>query len=376
SISQTLNLPTMLRSLLLFLISLGFFLCSQAQEEIRSLPGTDYAFTTEVDLSATPVKNQGASGTCWSFSTVSFLESELIRMGKGEHDLSEMFVVRKIYPAKAQRYVRLHGHSQFSPGGTFHDVNNVLREHGVVPQAAYGGKVVNSKRHDHGELDRVLESFVETVVKSRGELTDRWPVALEGILDAYLGVVPTTFQYQGKSYTPQSFAEMLELDADNYYEFTSLASAPYYQKIELEIPDNWDAHRMYNIPLEELMDLMESAVREGYTVAWDGDVSEKGFEHRKGIATLGEMENEEITPGLRQAAFDNYATTDDHLMHLTGLAKDQTGRLFFLTKNSWGDSNSCGGFLYMSEPYARMKTVHIMVHQDAVPKEVMQQLKK
>ena len=287
-----------------------------------------------------------------------------------------MFVVRKIYPAKAQRYVRLHGNSQFSPGGTFHDVNNVLREHGVVPQVVYGGKLANPKRHDHGELDRVLESFVETVVESRGELTDRWPMAVEGILDAYLGEVPATFTYEGKSYTPQSFAEMLELDADNYYEFTSLTSGPYYQKIELEIPDNWDAHRMYNIPLEELMELMESAIREGYTVAWDGDVSEKGFEHRKGIATLGDMEDEEITPALRQAAFDNYATTDDHLMHLTGLAKDQEGKLFFLTKNSWGESNSCGGFLYMSEPYARMKTVHIMVHKDAVSEEIMQKLGK
>ena len=370
----------------LLLLLLGARALLWAQEEVRHLPGSDRAFSIEVDLAATPIKNQGSSGTCWSFSTLSFLESELLRQGQGEHDLSEMYIVREIYQDKAQHYVRMHGHARFSPGGTFHDVNNVLRDHGLVPQAAYRGKIVNPGRHDHDELDRVLEAVVQAVVPSRGGLTDRWPLAIEGVLDAYLGPMPETFAYQGQTYTPRSFADMLGLDAEDYIELASFTHAPYYEPFVLEVPDNWDAHRVYNLPLDELMQVMEQALRQGYTVAWDGDVSEEGFRHRRGLATVPvvdrptSQEKKAAAEALlsavsRQEAFDQLQTTDDHLMHLTGLARDQHGQLFFLTKNSWGESNSCGGYLYMSDSYARLKTVHIMVHKDAVPTAIMEKLK-
>lgn len=356
-----------------------------AQEEVRLLPGTPYTFNIEVDLATTPVKNQARSGTCWSFSTLSFLESELLRMGKGEYDLSEMYVVRQIYKAKAEHYVRFHGKTQFSPGGTFHDVNHVLRDEGLMPQEAYGGLLVNADYHDHGELDHIMQAMVEGLVAHKKPLSSRWQAAIDGILDAYLGELTPTFSYKGKTYTPRSFAKTLGVDHEDYIEFTSFTHHPYHETFILEIPDNWDHHRMYNLPLEELMQVMTYALKSGYTVAWDGDVSEKGFQHKQGIAIVStdglETDTEilpreiSITPELRQMAFDDQRTTDDHLMHITGLATAQDGSLFFLTKNSWGERNNCGGYLYMSEAYAQYKTVHIMVHKDAVPKEIMDRLK-
>lgn len=374
------------RSLLFLLLMCSLGLPGWAQEEGLRLEGTPYVFTVEVELASTRVKNQGRSGTCWSFSTLSFLESELLRMGRGEYDLSEMFVVRNIYEAKAQHYLRFQGHARFSAGGTFHDVNHVLRDHGLMPQSAYPGRLVNPERHDHSELDAVLAAVVEALVEQRSPLSSRWPSAISGILDAYLGEQPEEFAYEGKSYTPRSFADMLGVKADDYLEFASFTHHPFYETFVLEVPDNWDHHRLYNLPLDELMQVMTHALENGYTVAWDGDVSEDGFRHRPGLANVPdpsfEASREEeiptelsITPGLRQIAFDDQRTTDDHLMHLTGLAKDQNGTTFFLTKNSWGQSNSCGGYLYMSEAYARYKTVHIMVHRDAVPKAILQKLK-
>lgn len=371
---------------LLTLIALiALCLPTRAQEEVRRLDGTPYAFTVEVDLAATPVKSQGASGTCWSFSTLSFLESELLRQGQGAYDLSEMYVVRKIYEAKAAHYLRFQGHARFSPGGTFHDVNHVLRDYGLMPQSAYSGRLVNPARHDHGELDGVLTAMVEALVAQGKPLSTRWRAALSGVLDAYLGELPETFTYEGETYTPRSFADELGVSADEYLEFASFTHHPYYEQFVLEIPDNWDHHRMYNLPLDELMEVMTYALENGYTVAWDGDVSEETFRHRPGLANVpdpavaasreGEIPVElTVTPELRQVAFDDQRTTDDHLMHITGLAKAQDGSPFFLTKNSWGDSNACGGYLYLSEAYARYKTVHIMVHQDAVPKKILKKL--
>lgn len=376
----------MMRSLLFLLLMLSFGLTSWGQEEVRRLEDTPYAFTVKVDLASTPVKNQGRSGTCWSFSTLSFLESELLRMGKGEYDLSEMYIVRKIYQAKAQHYVRFQGNARFSAGGTFHDVNHVLRDYGLMPQSAYAGRLVNPERHDHSELDNLLSAMVKALVEQRSPLSTRWQSAVSGVLDAYLGDQPEEFTYEGKSYTPRRFADMLGVEAEDYIEFASFTHHPFYEKFVLEIPDNWDHHRMYNLPLDELMQVMTHALENGYTVAWDGDVSEDGFRHRPGLANVPDPSFEAssadevpteltITPGLRQIAFDDQRTTDDHLMHITGLAQDQIGTPFFLTKNSWGDSNSCGGYLYMSEAYARYKTVHIMVHQDAVPKAILKKLK-
>ncbi|WNJ19402.1 C1 family peptidase [Pontibacter sp. G13] len=365
-----------------------------AQEVRKNRPDGGYLFTIDHDIAATEVKSQDRSGTCWSYSTVSFLESELIRTGKGSHDLSEMFVVRNTYPKKVELYLRMQGNSRLSAGGTFHDVLNVLRTDGIVPQEAFSGLADGEQSHNHAELDALMETMAKTWVDNpAGKLSTKWKPALEGVLDAYLGQDITEFEYQGKSYSPQSFAEELELDADEFIEFTSFIHQPFYEKNLLEIPDNWDYHQMYNLPLEELVEVMDYALSNGFTVAWDADVSEKTFSHKNGVAVMpatpyrklsaderkalfNEPQPElEVTPENRQAAFDDYTTTDDHLMHITGMAHDQNGTPYYLVKNSWGDSNACGGYLYVSLPYVQAKTIHILIHKDAVPKEIMKKLK-
>ncbi|MCI4670249.1 MAG: C1 family peptidase [Bacteroidia bacterium] len=356
-----------------------------AQEETRknTLDGP-YEFTIEHEVAATPVKSQGRTGTCWSFSTTSFLESELIRKGNDPMDLSEMFVVRNIYREKAALYVRMQGKGQFSPGGTFHDVMNVMEKYGMVPEKVYSGRRKDSEAHNHGEMDAVLEGMLKALVKRR-TLTDKWKPAVEAVLDTYLGTLPETITKGDVMYTPKTFAEDFGIKKEDYIELSSFTHHPYYDKFVLEIPDNWDWNQVYNLPLDELMAVMNNALVNGYSVAWDGDVSEKGFMHGKSIAIVPKdpnaklgaevLEEMEITPEIRQEAFDNYKTTDDHLMHITGMAKDESGKLFYLTKNSWGDkSNFCGGYLYMSEAYARYKTVHIMVHKDAIPSQIAEKL--
>ena len=367
-------------------------LAAQTETEIRNRPDGDYRFTPVISLEATPVRDQGASGTCWSFSTLSFLESELLRQGRGTHDLSEMYVVRQIYAAKVDRYVRYHGNSTLGPGGLFHDVATVVRQHGLVPEAVYSGRLVDPDRHRHNEMDAVIVSMAKSLVEQRS-LSPRWREAVAGVLDAYLGTPPDTFTYEGQRYTPRSFADALGIDPDDYVEFTSFTHHPYYEKAVLEVPDNWDAYPMYNLPLEELVALTHHALAEGYTVAWDADVSEPYFSHGDGVAVvpapswtaLSRSEQaarmrtpgpeQAITPELRQAGFDDFSTTDDHLMHITGLVRDQDGTPYFAVKNSWGTSNHCGGYVYVSEAYFRYKTIHILVHREAVPRELRRQLK-
>lgn len=369
--------------LILFLASLPLV----AQEEtIRNKPGGNYEFTVEVSLDATPVKDQGRSGTCWSFSTVSFLESELLRTGKGQHDLSEMYVVRQIWPMKADQYVRMHGSARLSGGGLFHDVNTIYSHTGIMPEAAYSGKMVDPSQHNHGEMEAMIESFVKAVAQNKNkQLTPQWDDALEGILDAYLGEVPETFEYMGESYTAESFAESLELDMDEYVELMSFDFQSYNEQSVLMVPDNWDYARMWNVELDDLVATVDHALENGFTIAWDADVSEKYFSHRNSLAVVpasdwADMSADErtalfmapqpemkITAENRQEAFDNQNTTDDHLMHITGMAKDQNGTKYYLVKNSWGDSNSCGGYVYVSEAYFRYKTIHVLLHKDGVP---------
>ena len=382
-----------LAGLLVLNLLIPLFLSAQT-EIIRNKKDGGYIFTIENQLAATPVKSQDRTGTCWSFSTVSFMESELLRMGKGEFDLSEMFVVRNIYPEKASLYMRMQGNSRFSPGGTFHDVHTVFNKYGMVPESAFSGKQTKEEKHMHFEMDKVLKSMCDALISNpNGKLSDHWMDAIHGVLDAYLGERPETFTYKGKSYTPKSFAASLEINTDDYVELSSFTHHPWYNKFVLEIPDNWDYNQVYNVPLDEMVATIKHALKSGYTVAWDADVSEKTFSHKNGVAIIpaknwGELSASErnqlfdapaeelnVTPEIRQTSFDNYETTDDHLMHIVGLAKDQNGKPYFMVKNSWGsETNQCGGFVYTSEAYIRYKTIHILLHKDALPEDLKEKL--
>ncbi len=353
-----------------------------------------FEFTPVTEVKCTSVKNQARTGTCWSFSTTSFIEAELIRMGKDNLDLSEMFNVRHTYPLKARNYVRLHGNITFGQGSLFQDVLNVIRKEGFVPESVYSGQVIGETRHNHNELFAALRGFLDGIIKTR-KLTPVWPQAVEALLDTYLGPLPGDFVYKGKKFTARSFAHSTGFKSDDYVELTSYTHHPFYSRFALEIPDNWARNQAYNLPLDEMMAVLDHALNKGYTVAWDGDTSEKSFLHKKGVALLplkdwddrtkeerkkiGDAPETEkkVSQELRQQYFDNYTSQDDHLMHITGRARDQNGTKYYITKNSWGEKeNPFNGFLHMSESYARAKTVSILVHKDAVPQRIAKKLKQ
>ncbi len=380
--------------------------CVASAQETSETP-EGYKFTMVKEVAATPVKDQSSSGTCWSFSGNAMLESELLRMGKGEVDLSEMWIVRHTYFDKAVKYVRMHGAMGFGGGGALHDVTNVIREYGVVPEEVYQGLNYGTDFHKHAELDAVIAAYVKAVVAAPGRtLTPAWQEGLNGILDAYLGPVPEKFTYQGKEYTPKSFAASLGLDMDDYVSFTSFTHHPFYTQFAIEVPDNWAAGLSYNIPLDVFTDLMEHAVESGYSIGWASDVSEPGFSYNKGLAVIPEADvknmddtekakwekltaaerqaalykldkpgkEKEITQELRQQAFDNYSTTDDHGMLIVGIATDQIGNKYYKVKNSWGTGQLYGGYFYASYPFVAYKTMNIMVHKDAVPADLRKKL--
>jgi len=352
-----------------------------------------YKFEMVKEVKTTPVKNQANSGTCWSFATTSFIESELIRLGKGEHILSPMFSVRLAYLPKAVNYIRYSGLTNFGNGGQAHDVINVIKEHGFIPEEIYNGMKIGEENHNHGELDAVLKAIVDAVNKNRGgKITPRWKDVVESTLNIYLGTPPKEFSYQGKTYTPKSFAESLGFKPEDYVELTSYMHHPFYTKFDLEVPDNWSKDQYYNIPVDDVIKIMDNAILNGYSVAWDGDVSEKKFD-KKGFAIVpldeepavdklkkdsveAQPEKEKvINQRMRQETFDNRTTTDDHLMHVTGIAKDQNGTKYYYTKNSWGTKDKkYDGYWYISEPYVRLKTIAIMVHKDAIPSEIKNKL--
>ena len=363
-----------------------------------------YVFTKVIDLPATSVKDQSATGTCWSYATTSFIESELLRTTKDTFDLSEMFSARKAYEAKAINYVRLHGLANFAEGGQAHDVMNVIRKYGMLTEAAYSGLSNGQIKPNHREMDALLLAMVGAIAKNpAGKLSPEWSNTISSVLDVYLGKVPATF---GKANTNAvEFGK--KINPDDYVEITSYTHHPYYSTFVLEIPDNWSDGSYYNVPPDEMIRIMDYALSKGYTIDWDGDVSDKGFSHKNGLAIVQETNIENmsgterskweslsekdrkaqlytfdkpvpekiITTEMRQAAFDNLSATDDHLMHITGTVTDQNGKRYFRTKNSWAaESNNYGGYLNMSEAYIRLNTISIMVHKDAIPKEIGKKL--
>lgn len=358
-------------------------------------------FTTLVDLPATPVKNQASTGTCWCFASVSFLESELLRLGKGEYDLSEMYIVRNNYIDRLKdNYIR-RGKGNLGPGSVAHDVLRVFREYGIIPDEVYNGLNYGSPTHNHGEMQRFINAVAEIPVALKRESDQYWMI-VNDILNAYLGKVPSSFTYNGRQYTVESFTNNLGLNMDDYVEITSFTHFPFYTQKALEIPDNWSMEKMYNVPIDELVEITDYALNNGYTVAWDADVSEKGFSHANGVAQLTEpatinrnarddrsrfetnvplaqgprrVDEMEATQESRQQGFEDFTTTDDHLMHITGIVTDQYGKKYYKTKNSWGtDRSEYEGYLNTSENYFRGKTIAIVVHKNAIPEDIKKKM--
>jgi len=349
----------------------------QAQETEKP-----YRFIVTHEIEHTPAKNQARTGTCWCFSTVSFIESEAMRLGADALDLSEMYMVNYNYRKKAENYVRMHGRANFGQGSLSHHVMDRFYEKGIVPESVYDGMKLGKDYHDHSEMFRVLKGIADGVIGARRP-TIQWKNAFVSALNAYLGIPPENFEYEDKLYTPLSFAETRVLiNPDDYIELTSYTYAPFYSQCILKVPDNWDYNdEFYNIPLDDLERVMDYALKNGYSVTWDGDVSEEHFSSRdKGYAILPKeevkggiaepVEEKQVTQDSRQKTFNNFTTTDDHLMHVVGLAEDQNGKVYYYIKNSGGAEGVYDGYLYMSKPYFRMKTTAIMVHKEALPQDL------
>lgn len=335
-----------------------------------------YEFKIKEQIECTEIKNQAKTGTCWSFASSSFIESEMIRLGKGTHDLSEMFVVRNIYKDKARNYMLRQGKANFSQGSLAHDLMRIMAQDGMVPESVYSGLLEGEESHNHSEMEKGLKGYLDGVRKSK-RLSTKWDEAFESIIDVYMGKAPARFTYEGKSYTPKEFANSYGLNPDNYMHITSFSHHAFGEDFILEIPDNYSNGSFYNTEIEKLMNIVDVALSNGYTIAWDGDVSEKGFSSQNGMAILpvddsredlftSPGEEMEVTQENRQAAFESYSTTDDHLMHIVGISVDKNGNKYYIIKNSWGERGPAKGFLHMSVPYMAMKTVSITIHKDAV----------
>ncbi|MDR1543000.1 MAG: aminopeptidase [Prevotellaceae bacterium] len=366
-----------------------------------------FIFTTVKENKITSVKNQNRSSTCWVFSGLGFLESELLRLGKSEQDFAEMFVVHHTMQDRAMNYVRLHGESSHAPGGSFYDVFFCWKNYGIVPQSVMNGILYGDTLPVHNELDKVAKAYIDAIAKSKSQkLTPVWQNGLSAIYDTYLGKLPENFDFNGKKFTPRTFADSFGLDIDDYLSLTSFSHHPFYTQFAIEVPDNWRMGLSYNLPIEELMQVVKYAVNQGFTVAWAADVSETGFT-RTGIGVMPDADKGAeitgsdfarwtgltkddkkkeltarplpeitVTQALRQTAYDNWETTDDHGMLIYGIAQDQNGKDYFMVKNSWGNAGKYNGLWYISEAFVACKTINIIVHKNAIPKEILKKIKK
>ncbi len=355
-----------MRILVLLFVLLVSSVVVLAQEENNK-------FTIEKELKHTPVISQGRTGTCWSFATTSFLESEIMRLGFPETDLSEMFFVYYNYKNKAFQYLLYHGHNNFGEGSVSHDVMNIVRSQGIATYESFPGKKKDGK-YNHSELINKLKEEAEEINENEdSDISDL--KCYNPILKKQLGKMPKKVNGDKGSSSSEELRDNFKIVPDDYVELSSFSHHPFYQTFVLEIPDNWAHASYYNLPIDELMDVMYYALNNGYTIAWDGDTSEKTFLHKKGKADLPEQQWGKVDQELRQKTFYKRTTTDDHLMHLVGLSKDSDGRSCFYTKNSWGpESNAYGGYLHMTEDYARLKTVAIMLHKDGIPENIKTKL--
>ena len=363
----------------------------------------EYEFTVVKELPVTSIKNQFRSGTCWCFSALSFVESEILRTKGVETDLSEMFVVGKSYHDRAVKYVRVDGHLNFAAGSSFGDVLHVIEDYGIVPQEAMPGLQYGTELPEQNEFDAVLKAYVDAVVKNPNrKLSTAWVKGFDAVVAAYQGEYPETFVVNGVTYTPESYRDHLGFNPDEYVNLSSFTHHPFYEEFVIEVCDNWRWDTAYNLPIDEFMQVMYHAIENGYSIAWGSDVSEKGFT-RDGIAVMPEEkpkagagsdqerwvgksaeQKEEVKPEIpaevvytqemRQDGYDRKTTTDDHGMHIYGLAKDQNGTNYFMVKNSWGETGKYKGVWYASDPFVRAKTLNIVVHKDALPKDIKKKL--
>ena len=399
-----------MKKYLIFGAAMMAALPSIADDGIVVPDSTGFKFTDVTLVKTGPVKGQNKSGTCWCFASTSFLEDEIRRKTGKEIDLSEMFTVRHCYGDKADRFVRLYGESNFAAGGSVVDVNYVWDRYGAMPEEAYRGLEYGEEKHDHYELDAALSAYLKAIVSkpsSKKTLTTAWLKGIDGILDAYLGEVPETFVYEGKTYTPRSFADALGLNMNDYITITSFTHHPMYKPFSLEVPDNWLNAPHYNVPLEEMKAVVDNALDKGYSLVWAADVSEGGFKWREGYANMpkeknaddmdgtelsrwvqlsdsdrekqkfeakGPVEEITVTPELRQQMFDRQETTDDHGMVIVGRATDQEGNRYYKVKNSWDTNQIYGGYFYVSEPYFLAKTLSVMLNREGVPAKTLKAL--
>ena len=367
-----------------------------------------FVFTDVKVIPTTSVKDQNKSGTCWCFAGTSMFEDEIVRKGGQPLDLSEMFTVRQCYLDKADRYVRMNGATNFAAGGSILDLPYVWNRYGVVPESVYSGLNYGEEKHVHGELDAVLKAYLDAVIRNPNKrLSEAWRKGYEAILDAYLGEVPETFDVDGRTYTPQSYATMLDLNMDDYVPVTSFSHHPFYDPFVLEVADNWQWAPYENVPLNELKAIVDNAIDNGYPVVWAADVSEGGFKWTDGFAVMpkertaadmegtelarwvklsdkerkamqfdikGPVDEIEVTQESRQKMFDRQETTDDHGMEIIGIATDQNGKRYYKVKNSWDTNQVYDGFFYVSEPYFLAKTLSILVHRDAIPQEISEKI--